>query len=130
MDQCQHLPAIKDQVVQNGIDDQSNLMRLWVGSGPPHMLVPCRPDISKEARVIAQSAKLEAGLVLIPETAEWREDLLHEVRAFPSGRYDDQVDSMTLFLWWTSCHGGLFWQGRMQNGGRPRGYTPRNRRPC
>ncbi len=95
-----------------------------------HMLVPCRPDISKEARVIAQSAKLEAGLVLIPETAGWREDFLHEVRAFPSGRYDDQVDSMTLFLWWTSCHGGLCWQGRMQNGGRPRGYTPRNRRPC
>jgi predicted phage terminase large subunit-like protein len=101
------------------------------------MIAACRPDIGKEERVIAQSAKLEAGLVLIPQSADWLEDFLHEARAFPSGRYDDQVDSMTMFLWWTTCYGGLCWQRRMLNDGRPpgpingerpRGYSYRSRR--
>jgi hypothetical protein len=29
------------------------------------------------------------------------------------------VDSLTQFLWWTGCLGGMKWQERMQNGGRP-----------
>jgi predicted phage terminase large subunit-like protein len=90
----------------------------------------CRPNVDKMTRVIAQSAKLEAGLVLIPEAAEWRDDFLHEIRAFPIGRYDDQVDSLTQFLWWTSCGGGLAWQERMQNGGRPRGHMYTYRSTC
>jgi hypothetical protein len=72
---------------------------------------------------IAQQARLESGRFLIPAEAEWREDFLHEVRAFPSGRYDDQVDSLTQFLFWTGCAGVMAWQARMQNGGRPLGRS-------
>ena len=87
-----------------------------------------RPESDKVTRAIAQQARLESGRFLIPAEAEWREDFLHEVRAFPSGRYDDQVDSLTQFLLWTGCAGGMAWQERMQNGGRPRRPSYRNRR--
>ncbi len=55
----------------------------------------------------SEQARLESGRFLIPAEAEWREDFLHEVKAFPSGRYDDQVDSLTQFLLWTGCAGGM-----------------------
>jgi predicted phage terminase large subunit-like protein len=90
-------------------------------------LSPVRPESNKVTRAIAQQPRLESGRFLIPAEAEWREDFLHEVRAFPSGRYDDQVDSLTQFLWWTGCAGGMAWQERMQNGGRPRRPSHRTR---
>jgi predicted phage terminase large subunit-like protein len=79
---------------------------------------PISPKYDKRTRTIAQQAKLETGRFLIPAQADWREDFLHEVRAFPSGRNDDQVDSLAQFLWWSGCLGGMNWQRWMQNGGR------------
>jgi hypothetical protein len=43
---------------------------------------------------------VEAGLVLLPKEAPWLADLEAELLAFPSGRYDDQVDALLLFLDW------------------------------
>jgi predicted phage terminase large subunit-like protein len=43
----------------------------------------------------AQCARIEAGHVYLPENADWLGALLHELRAFPRGRYDDQVDSLS-----------------------------------
>jgi hypothetical protein len=59
-----------------------------------------QPAVHAVTRASAASAKIEAGHVLIPKTAPWLEDLKTEVLAFPHGRYDDQVDSMTQFLNW------------------------------
>jgi predicted phage terminase large subunit-like protein len=39
--------------------------------------------------------------VLIPESASWLEDFLAEILAFPNGRHDDQIDSLSQFLAWT-----------------------------
>ena len=50
----------------------------------------------------AQSPVIEAGHVLLPETAPWLEDFLLEILSFPVGRYDDQVDSVSQFLTWAS----------------------------
>ena len=52
----------------------------------------------KIERVNGQTAKIEAGRVWLPRSAPWLQDFLDEVRSFPSGKYDDQVDSMTSFL--------------------------------
>ena len=53
-------------------------------------------------RIVAQSAKIEAGHVLLPKQADWLDTFLHELLAFPAGRHDDQVDSVSQFLKWSS----------------------------
>lgn len=52
-------------------------------------------------RMSNQSANIEAGHVLLPEDARWLVDFKAEVLAFPNGKFDDQVDSLSQFLWWT-----------------------------
>ena len=59
------------------------------------------PEGSKVDRMAAQSAKIEAGQVHLRKNASWLDDFLHELLAFPNGRHDDQVDSVSQFLtWW------------------------------
>jgi phage terminase large subunit-like protein len=48
----------------------------------------------------AQSAKIEAGHVHLPNSAPWLGDFLMELLSFPNGRHDDQVDSVSQFLRW------------------------------
>ncbi len=59
-----------------------------------------RPHRDKITRMAAQSAKIEAGHVLIPDSASWLDDFQHEILAFPNGRHDDQVDSLSQALRW------------------------------
>ena len=51
-------------------------------------------------RMEAQTPRFEAGHVLLPKEAPWLADLLDELLAFPRGRHDDQVDSVSQFLKW------------------------------
>lgn len=62
--------------------------------------IPSKFD--KIVRATAESAKVEAGSVLLPREADFLDEFLGEVAAFPGGRHDDQVDSMTLFLNWVA----------------------------
>ncbi len=66
--------------------------------------IPVRPDGDKIVRLEAQSAVIEAGHVLLPETAPWLGDFQLEILAFPHGRHDDQVDSLSQFLTWAATH--------------------------
>jgi predicted phage terminase large subunit-like protein len=58
------------------------------------------PRDDKITRLHAQSARIEAGHVWLPERAPWLEDLRAEIASFPHGRHDDQVDSISQFLSW------------------------------
>ncbi len=51
-------------------------------------------------RMHAETAKIEAGQVYLPREAPWLGSFLSEFLAFPSGRHDDQVDSVSQFLHW------------------------------
>jgi predicted phage terminase large subunit-like protein len=62
-----------------------------------------KPDGSKADRMVAQSAKIEAGHVHLPKQAEWLDSFLLELLAFPHGRHDDQVDSVSQFLKWAAA---------------------------
>jgi predicted phage terminase large subunit-like protein len=59
-----------------------------------------RPTVSKVVRMAQHEGRFEAGLVLLPKEAIWLADFEDELLAFPSGRYDDQVDAVLLFLDW------------------------------
>ncbi len=52
----------------------------------------------KETRLIGVTGQLEAGLCVLPVDAPWLEDFRDELRGFPFGKHDDQVDSTTQFL--------------------------------
>jgi predicted phage terminase large subunit-like protein len=57
-----------------------------------------KPTTDKVARMSAESAKFEAGLVYFPERAPWLPELEAELFAFPGSRHDDQVDSISQAL--------------------------------
>jgi predicted phage terminase large subunit-like protein len=59
-----------------------------------------KPDTDKVTRMSRQQGRFEAGRILLPTEALWLADFENELLAFPSGRYDDQVDALLLFLDW------------------------------
>jgi predicted phage terminase large subunit-like protein len=69
----------------------------------PHNLsiIAFKPEGDKVMRMHGQLDKIEAQRVFLPRQAPWLDDFLEELRAFPNGQYDDQVDSTSQFLtWW------------------------------
>lgn len=61
---------------------------------------PIKPGQSKEIRARVVTPEWESGHVLLPHPQEkpWVGDLLTELREFPHGRHDDQVDTLTQAL--------------------------------
>jgi predicted phage terminase large subunit-like protein len=66
------------------------------------------PTDDKETRMGRHEGRFEAGRILLPAEAPWLADFENELLAFPSGRYDDQVDALLLFLDWFSKHEHCF----------------------
>lgn len=65
--------------------------------------IPFQPSGDKVMRMHAQSVQFEAGSVFMPRAASWFDDLLTELLAFPAGRHDDQVDSISQALEWAAA---------------------------
>jgi predicted phage terminase large subunit-like protein len=61
-------------------------------------VVAVKPEYDKKIRMAIQSAKFENGQVFFPKEAPWLPDLEDELFAFPNGRHDDQVDSISQAL--------------------------------
>ena len=62
--------------------------------------------LPKVERFFASVDRLYSGVGKLPRSAPWLEQLRHELQAFPDGRYDDQVDSLSQFLNWAVGRGG------------------------
>ena len=60
--------------------------------------IPIVPDGDKIMRMNRQTARIEAGSVLLPERAPWLNDFRSELMAFPAGRHNDQVDALSQAL--------------------------------
>jgi predicted phage terminase large subunit-like protein len=65
-------------------------------------VIAVKPEYDKKIRMTIQSAKFEDGQVFFPKEAPWLRDLEDELFAFPNGRHDDQVDSISQALGHTS----------------------------
>jgi predicted phage terminase large subunit-like protein len=63
-----------------------------------------RPAASKEERFSGCLGEVEAGHFLLPREAPWLDDFRAELRAFPSGKHDDQVDSFSQFVKYQMTH--------------------------
>ena len=60
--------------------------------------VGVKPEHDKRTRMSIQSSKFASGQVFFPNDAPWLSDLENELFAFPNGRHDDQVDSISQAL--------------------------------
>ena len=76
---------------------------------------------------------IEAERVFFPKNAPWTADFLSEILAFPNGKFDDQVDSMTQFLIWQRDRErrrppevNLYFFGTGSRRKRPSNYFERN----
>jgi predicted phage terminase large subunit-like protein len=56
----------------------------------------------KAMRMHACCSPVEGGYVYLPNSAEWLAQYLNELRAFPHGRHDDQVDSTSQAIQWVN----------------------------
>ena len=83
----------------------------------PLMITP-RGD--KEERFNGCLADVEAGLFFLPKEALWLEAFKSELRAFPSGKHDDQVDSFSQFVRWQIRRWPLVLDDRTPSGRRKR----------
>lgn len=61
-------------------------------------IIPITPDVSKEARVQAVSAYIEAGNVYLPRDKKITWEFIDQCSSFPNGKHDDMVDSMAQAL--------------------------------
>ncbi len=71
------------------------------------------PQMEKIMRMHSVSSTIENGFVHVPVEADWLPEYLHEISAFPKGKYDDQIDSTSMALDWSKqgmdCFGVLDW---------------------
>jgi len=67
-----------------------------------------KPKGDKASRMAVASAKIEAGLVYLPEQAPWLPDLEAELFAFPGSRHDDQCDAISQAL--QECNLSAWWE--------------------
>ena len=61
-------------------------------------MLPVKVDSDKLSRAQAVTALVEAGKVYLPEEAKWVAGYIDELASFPTGLYDDAVDSTTQAL--------------------------------
>ncbi|MEO6114164.1 MAG: phage terminase large subunit [Sphingomicrobium sp.] len=79
------------------IEDACSGKSLWQdlrASGPFRPLMT-KPWNSKEERFVGTLGEVEAGNILLPTDAPWLDAFRAELKAFPNGAYNDQVDSFS-----------------------------------
>lgn len=72
-------PLVKDEMRKRGVH---------------FMIEELRPLNDKLVRARPLQGKVEQGLLVLPDKAQWTGQLLHEMRRFPAGQHDDCVDSL------------------------------------
>ena len=112
------------------IEDAASGKSLWQDlrvSGPFRPIM-WPANINKEEQFVGTFGEVEGGHILLPEEAPWLDTFCKELRAFPAGQYDDQVDAFSQFVEWQKAH----WKWAMsrydENGRRMR-IVRTNRRP-
>lgn len=81
----------------------------------------------KEARLLMQSARFEAGQVHLPAQAPWLEQYESELLGFPYARNDDQVDSTSQALDYLTSYASADRPRRQNMGPRRGSRQPRPR---
>ncbi|EAQ96143.1 phage terminase large subunit [Congregibacter litoralis] len=122
------LPAI---VHRHAIEHEADLVIIEMNNGSRALIETLfihtkltvttgEPRGSKAERMEAESPVVAAGRVFVPISAPWLEAFRAEIVKFPEARHDDQVDSLSQFLYWARKHGPDY-PGGKPGLGRPDG---------
>lgn len=84
---------IEDQSTGSPLIDECN-RRGMIG------VIGRRSSSDKATRMNGETAKLQAGSLVLPKSAPWLDEFLIEYLAFPGGKHDDQIDALSQFLNW------------------------------
>jgi predicted phage terminase large subunit-like protein len=57
--------------------------------------IAIKPEGDKVIRMSAQTARIEAGSVFLPQRAPWLDEFRQELLAFPASRHTDQIDAFS-----------------------------------
>lgn len=83
--------------IEDNASGQSLIQELRSNTGVP--VLPWKPGAAdKVLRMTSITPLIESGRVFIPEEAEWLDDWLAELSAFPSVKNDDQADSFVITM--------------------------------
>ena len=83
--------------IEDNASGQSLIQELRSNSGVP--VLPWKPGANdKVLRMTSVTPLIEGGRVFIPEEADWLDDWLAEMVAFPSVKNDDQADSFVITM--------------------------------
>jgi predicted phage terminase large subunit-like protein len=63
-------------------------------------VIAMRPETDKITRMDVETPAIEAGLVLLPQEADWLTEFESEMRDFPASRFKDQADALSQYLKW------------------------------
>ena len=82
------------------IEDAGSGKSLWQEYRQQGPFTPAMWSVTenKEDRFVGTLGEVEAGNLLLPAHAPWLDAFRSELKAFPSGRHDDQVDSFSQFV--------------------------------
>jgi predicted phage terminase large subunit-like protein len=83
-------------LIEDKASGQSLVQELQTSSRLP--VRPIKVDSDKLTRANAVTPLVEAGRVLLPESASWLGDFLDELSSFPAAPHDDQVDALSQAL--------------------------------
>jgi len=108
-------PELKRAVVDQARDWHANIVLIEDKASGTQLIQELRQTMSKikgvksegdkVMRMLAQTAAIENGRVLIPKDAYWLPDYVQELVTFPKAKYDDQVDSTSQALKWITVSG-------------------------
>ncbi len=81
------------------VEDSANGSALYVDlRGEGILIKPFGVSGSKEERFSVAAEWLESGKIALLRNTDYFEDLRRELLGFPQGRFDDQVDTISLFV--------------------------------
>ena len=60
--------------------------------------IPFKPEVAKPVRAACVTKLIRDGRVRLLKDAIWLQDFAKEVRAFPYGAHDDQIDALVQLL--------------------------------
>jgi predicted phage terminase large subunit-like protein len=83
-------------LIEDAASGRSLIQSLQSSSRLP--ILPVKPLGDKQARASSVAPLVEAGRVLLPDSAPWLPDFIDEVTSFPAAPYDDVVDALSQAL--------------------------------
>lgn len=88
--------GLRGLYIEDKASGQSLIQELRRESGLA--VIPYKVGKDKVSRTHAVTPLIEGGRVFLPPEADWLDAFVEECAAFPSGKHDDQVDALTMFL--------------------------------